>query len=203
MGEVLSFKKIQVVLIAAIAALALGCTLSLGVQSAFAVGTTFDAGEGATAAKYTITSMDPLEVAYTETAATGNTIKVPATISYEGKTYSVTSIAKQACKGSKASAITVGANVKKIGNGAFRACPNLKKLVIGSGVTKLGQSMVKNCKNLKVVTIKSTKLNKKAVKNCFKGSSVKTVKVPKSKVASYKKIFTKANCGKKVKVMAI
>ena len=35
------------------------------------------------------------------------------------------------------------------------------------------------------------------------GKEVKTVKVPKSKVKAYKKIFTKKNCGKKVKVVAI
>ncbi|MCR4776639.1 MAG: hypothetical protein K5869_09715, partial [Saccharofermentans sp.] len=47
---------------------------------------------------------------------------------------------------------------------------------------------------------KSTKLCKSGVKNSLKGSAVKTVKVKKSKVKKYKKIFKKKNCGKKVKV---
>ena len=50
------------------------------------------------------------------------------------------------------------------------------------------------------VKVKSTKLTKSTVKNCFKGSKVKTVKVPKAKYKAYKKIFTKKNCGKTVKV---
>ena len=50
------------------------------------------------------------------------------------------------------------------------------------------------------VKVKSTKLTKAGVKNCFKGSKVKTVKVPKAKYKTYKKYFTKSNCGKKVTV---
>ena len=47
---------------------------------------------------------------------------------------------------------------------------------------------------------KTTKLTKAGVKNSLAGSSVKTVKVKKSKVKKYKKIFKKKNSGKKVKV---
>ena len=50
------------------------------------------------------------------------------------------------------------------------------------------------------VTVKSTSLTKKAVKNCFKSSKVKTVKVPKAKKSAYKTIFAKSNSGKKVTV---
>jgi len=50
------------------------------------------------------------------------------------------------------------------------------------------------------VTVKSTTLTKAGVKNCFKSSKVKTVKVPKAKKSAYKKIFTKSNCGKTVTV---
>jgi len=50
------------------------------------------------------------------------------------------------------------------------------------------------------VTVKSTTLTKAGVKNCFKSSKVKTVKVPASKKSAYKKIFTKSNCGKTVTV---
>ena len=40
------------------------------------------------------------------------------------------------------------------------------------------------------------------MENCLKGSNVTTVKVPKSKLKAYKKLFTKQNCGKSVKVVA-
>ena len=226
MGEVLSFKRIQIVVIAAIAAVALGCSLSLGAQSAFAVGTTFEAGEGDSAAKYTITSMDPLEVDYTQTMATGDAIVIPAKVKYEGKTYAVTSVGKQACRGFEGKTITTGKNLKTIGNGAFRDCPNLETVNIGNSVVKIGLRVCKNDpklvninigKNVKTigflalkndkkceeVTINSAKLTAKGVKDVFKKSNVKTVKVPASKVEDYKKIFTKKNCGKAVDVVAI
>ena len=43
-------------------------------------------------------------------------------------------------------------------------------------------------------------LSKGGVKGCLTGSAVKTIKAPESKVDDYKKIFTKSNAGKKVKV---
>ena len=52
----------------------------------------------------------------------------------------------------------------------------------------------------KTLTIKSKMLTKAGVKNSLKGSKVTTVKVPSSKVKTYKKYFTKANCGKTVTV---
>ena len=57
---------------------------------------------------------------------------------------------------------------------------------------------MKKSKKTRTVKIKTKKLTKKSVKNCFKGSKVKTVKVPKKYAKKYKKIFTKKNCGKKV-----
>ena len=54
---------------------------------------------------------------------------------------------------------------------------------------------------LKTLNIKKTKkLSKSGVKNSLKGSSVKTVKVKKSKIRKYKKYFKKSNSGRKVKV---
>ena len=57
------------------------------------------------------------------------------------------------------------------------------------------------------MTVKSKKLAKKGVKAALKGSSVRTVwvkvgsaKANKTYVKKYAKLFTKANCGKKVVV---
>ena len=66
-------------------------------------------------------------------------------------------------------------------------------------VTGISAKAFKGTK-VKTLTVKSTKLTKKSVKNCLKGSGVKTVKVPKAKKAAYAKIFAKANSGKKVAV---
>ena len=66
---------------------------------------------------------------------------------------------------------------------------------------KIGSQAFYKDTKLKTIYIKNTtKLTKAGVKKSLKGSSVKTVKVKKSKIWKYKKIFKKSNSGKKVKV---
>ena len=81
------------------------------------------------------------------------------------------------------------------------------KIVLGKTVKKISKGAFKSYKRVKTLEIKSKKLTKKSVKNSLKGSKVKTVKVKVGKKATnkkyvkkYKKIFTKKNAGKKVKV---
>ena len=155
------------------------------------------AGSGASKGTYTVAGSTAVFVA---TTATGSTIKVPDTITIDGKTYPVTSIAPNAFKKSKVKKVTVGSNVVTIGANAWNSCKKLTALTIGKGVTKMGANMCKGAKKLKTITIKSKSLTKAGVKKCLKGSKVKTVKVPKAKVKAYKKIFTKKICGAKVKV---
>ena len=71
---------------------------------------------------------------------------------------------------------------------------------------KIAKNAFKGSK-AKTVVLKTKKLKKSGVKGTFKGSKVKTVqvkvgkkKVNKKYVKKYKKIFTKKNVGKKVKV---
>jgi len=122
-------------------------------------------------------------VAFTK-AKNKRSITVPATVKIGGKTYKVTQINANAFKGSKIKTVTIGKNVKVIKKNAFK----------GSKATKL--------------ILKTKLLKKSKVKGCLKGSKVKTiqVKVGSKKsvnatyVKNYKKIFTKANSGRKVTV---
>ena len=107
--------------------------------------------------------------------------KVPNNMKVNGRTYRVIAVNKKALTGLKAA----------------------KVLVIGENVKKLGSRMVSGDKKLKTIEINTTKLTKAKVKNCLAGSCVKTVKVPAKMLAKYKKIFTKANCGKKVTVKSL
>ena len=98
--------------------------------------------------------------------------------------------------------VSGGAGLKTIGDNAFARCPKLSSFIITSKVLyKIGaQAFYKDTK-LKTIYIKNTtKLTKGGVKKSLKGSSVKTVKVKKSKIWKYKKFFKKSNSGKKVKV---
>lgn len=80
--------------------------------------------------------------------------------------------------------------------------------VVGKKVKKISKGAFKNYKKTRTLIIKTKKLKKASVKKSLKGSKISKVKVKVSKkkkankkyVKKYKKIFTKKNAGKKVKV---
>jgi len=80
------------------------------------------------------------------------------------------------------------------------------RLILGKKVKKIKKGALKGTK-IKTVVVKSKKLKKKTVKGCLKGSKVTTIKLQlgskklnKKYIKKYKKIFTRKNAGKKVKV---
>ncbi len=121
-------------------------------------------------------------------------------------TNDATRVRKNQFKGQKKlKQITIGKNVSSIGANAFKNCSNLTKLTLPGKCNKIGTSAFSGCKKLKVLTIKSKKLtNKSVAKGAFKGMSKKTViKVPKSKLKEYTKLFRKKGLSKKIKIRAI
>ena len=116
-------------------------------------------------------------------------------VTFKGNTYTVTSVESRtvAFTGAKnAKTVTVPASIM-IGEEIYGVVGVKAKAFAGSKATNL--------------IVKSKKLTKKSVKNSLKGSKVKTVQVKvgtskqnKPYVKKYKKIFTKANAGKKVTV---
>ena len=99
----------------------------------------------------------------------GKNVTVPNTITVAGKTYKVTSIAANACKGNKQIVkLTIGKNVKKIGNNAFLKCKKLKQINCNSKLLKPGS------------------VGKNVFKSIGKNAKLKT---PKGKTVLYKKLF--------------
>ncbi len=153
-------------------------------------------------------------------------VSVPATAEIKGNYYIVDRIGPKAFyKNTAIKTLNIGANVKIIDSYAFYGCKNLTKVTGGKGLEtissyafaycpklksftiasaalkKIGSYTFKKDKKLKTIKIKYTaKLTKAGVKKSLKGSYVKTVKVKKSKVKSYRKIFKKSNSGRFVKV---
>lgn len=153
-------------------------------------------------------------------------VTIPATVTINNESYKVTSIAKSAfanCKklkkvviGSnvktigasafsgctKLTTVTIGKNVTTIGNKAFYKCTTLAKITIPSKVSSIGKQTFYGDKKLKSITIKTTKLTSKKVgSKAFKGIYSKaTIKVPKSKLSSYKKILKAKGVGSKAKI---
>lgn len=128
-------------------------------------------GDKVTSSKvtYTVTNVKSKTVSYQKDKkiSTKKTVSVPATVKVNGETYKVTTVAKNAF-----------ANAKK-----------LTSVTVGKNITKIGDTAFKGCGKLTTITIKSTKLTSVG-KNVLKGTSKKLViKVPASKVAAYKKLF--------------
>lgn len=108
------------------------------------------------------------------------TAAVPKTVKISGYTFKVTAIDAK----------------------AFNNCKKLKKVTIEVNIASIGKQAFKGCAKLNNITIKTTKLTSKKVgSQAFKGINAKaTIKVPKKKLASYKKILKAKGVGKKVKI---
>lgn len=128
-------------------------------------------------------------------------ITIPETVMIGGKTFKVTAIGNNAFKNNKKiKSVTIGDNVKTIGASAFEGCTKLGNITVGKGVTTIDKNAFQKCKNLKTLTIKSKKL-KKIGKNALKGiKTTAKIKVPSTKLKTYKNLFKGKGQNKKVKI---
>ena len=113
-------------------------------------------------------------------------------------------MAKNACSGcKKATKVTIGANVTKIGSKAFYQCSKLKSITIPKKVTKIDtKAFAKNSKLISI-TIKATKLTEKSFGSSIFAEIHRNAKiiVPKTKKKSYEKILRKNGIKKTVKIV--
>ena len=98
------------------------------------------------------------------------TITVPNTVKISGKTFRVNSI----------------------GSKAFKNKTHVKKIVLGKYITKIGQESFYGCKNLSIIEIKTTNLKSVGKNSIAKIHKKAYIKVPSSKVRTYKKLFNKS-----------
>lgn len=144
------------------------------------------------------------EVSFVKSKKNVRKVTIPAIIKVNGIRYKVTAIEKNAFKNQKTlTGITIGKYVTKIGDNAFYGCSKLTGIVIPNKVQSLGANVFRNCKKLKKIIIQSTKFTKKTLaKNAFKGVIKSTkIRVPKTKVKSYKTLFRTKGLSTKVTVM--
>ena len=189
-------KKMQIGIIAAFVAAILAIGMGFGAQPAYAKqNSTLTPGDTTVVMKGTKTGT--LYKVKNGTTTSGVTLvgfknpkKAPAVLDeeleYNGTTYEIGVIAKNAFKGTKLKKVTLPKYVWKIKAKAF-AKSKIKTVTITTPkVTERGMS-----------------LSKKNVKKSLKSSKVKTIKCAagaKSMKKTYKKYFKKSNSGKKVKV---
>ena len=90
---------------------------------------------------------------------------IPETVSYEGYSFSVTSIGSSAFSGcTSLTSLTIPDSVTSIGKYAFRGCTSLTSLTIPDSVTSIGDYAFENCTNLTKVNYSGTVSQWKAIK---------------------------------------
>ena len=83
-----------------------------------------------------------------------DTVVIPSTVTYNGTTYSVTSIKHHAFYGcSSLTSITIPESVTSIEDEAFYGCSSLTSITIPESVTSIGRSAFSGCRSLTSITI--------------------------------------------------
>ena len=122
---------------------------------------------------YNVTSDTTVEVTYQEHSSSTNyqgltTVTIPETVtSYNGTTYSVTSIAYTAfvyC--TSLTSITIPNSVTSIGQWAFSSCSSLTSLTIPNSVTSIGEGAFAYCSSLTSIVVESGNTMYDSRENC-------------------------------------
>ena len=146
--------------------------VALGLQQALAQNFTFDG------LNYTVTSETTASVA--GNPGISGAITIPAEVTNNGASLSVTSIGDDAFRGrSGITSVTIPNSVTSIGLAAFYGCSGLTSVTIPNSVTSFGDHSFNGCSGLTSVTIPNsvTNIGSQAFINC---SSLTSVTIPNS-----------------------
>ncbi|MEE1226065.1 MAG: leucine-rich repeat domain-containing protein [Bacteroidales bacterium] len=125
--------------------------------------------------QYNVTSTNPDEVEVYNSKSSITIANIPATVTYEGTNYSVTSI-DDAALGSSHSliSVTIPNSVASIGNYAFQYCSSLTSITIPNSVTTIGEWAFSSCSSLTSVTIGNSvdSINNCVFNGCYSLDSI-------------------------------
>ena len=119
---------------------------------------------------YNILEGNNVEVTYSDYDKYLGEINIPETVTYNGKTYTVTSIGEGAffyCE--SLTSVTIGNGVKSIGDHAFEGCYGLISITIPNSVTSIGEYAFFGCSSLASITIPNsvTSIGDRAFYACY------------------------------------
>ncbi len=130
--------------------------------------------------KYKVSSPNLQIVSVCKVDTTIITANIPETVTYQGTTYSVTSIGTSAFQNcSSLTSVTIPNSVTSIGASAFQNCSSLTSVTIPNSVTSIGNYAFTYCSSLTSVTIPNsvTSIGNYAFRDC---SSLTSVTIPNS-----------------------
>ena len=113
---------------------------------------------------------------------------IPASVNYEGDSFSVTGIGDGAFEDCyELTNVVIGDAVETIGEEAFQGCTGLTSVTIGSGVTSIGTKAFNYCNGLQTVTCRGTVPPVMANTNCFSNAAYNhaTLLVPRNCIETY------------------
>ncbi len=125
--------------------------------------------------QYNVTSTNPDEVEVYNSKSSITIANIPATVTYEGTNYSVTSIDDMALSSSHSlTSVTIPNSVASIGNYAFQYCSSLTSITIPNSVTTIREWAFYNCSSLTSVTIGNSvdSINNCVFNGCYSLDSI-------------------------------
>lgn len=125
---------------------------------------------------YTVTSEDDKTVSVAPSSYSG-IISIPATVTYNGSSYSVTSVGKDAFSGCTGlTYVVLGNNIKTIGANAFKGCTGLTTVKLPTQLETIGNYAFYDCQNCNFSALSLneglTNIGDYAFYNCDKIASV-------------------------------
>ncbi len=121
---------------------------------------------------YIIDNTNNVQVSYSNNDPYEGEIIIPGSVIYDGKTYTVTSVAQAFRAKSGITHVTIPSTVTVIGSYAFSECSDLESVTIPASVTTIGQHAFSYCNSLKSVHIPSASIEASAFESCENLTSV-------------------------------